>query len=473
MKNYFAWILVACIVLMMASFLPQTSAQSATRITHGPLSGEISAEGAMLWARANAEGIISFTVKSGDETVAQAEVAVDESTDFTGEVHITGLTAGTAYTYTATHSAGGPEVAGSFTTAPADDAEAGFSFVFGGCLGGQGYCRNPETGWDIFNTMAGQNPDFFLMVGDGVYVDSACPIEDNRNVAGAETVATDLAGFYGRYKYHLEDSAYASFLAQTPVYVTWDDHEILDNFGGKELLRLNPDLFNEGRKAFFDYWPLATNEASQIYRQFSYGAHADFFVLDTRSYRDPLVNWDPSPVTGVHKTMLGAEQFAWLQESLAASDATWKFIITSVPVSYPTGFPQPQVEGRDSWANGADKSGYETEMMRLLFFIEAHDVENVVFLTADTHWPFAIEYDPDLDGEVNFMEFGSSPLSAITLPPGPVDQTFNPTVLFAEGEFAGTSFNFGQVSVSDTGELTVRIVNRTGEEMYSLTRSPR
>ena len=460
------------LVLMLVSVFQATSAQSEAGITHGPLVGEVSADSAILWARGSQAGTLQFVVMQDGLEIATAEIAITADTDFTGEVEISGLEADTTYTYTVAQTEGGDTRSGSFTTAPAEDAMAEFSFVFGGCLGGQGYCRNPETGWTIFNTMADQKPDFFLMVGDGVYVDSACSVEDNRNVPGAETVATDLAGFYGRYQYHLEDTNYADFLANTPIFVTWDDHEILDNFGGQELLRLNPDLLHEGRQAFFDYWPLPSNENNQIYRQFAYGAQADFFILDTRSYRDPLVNWDPSPVTGVPKTMLGAEQFAWLQNSLAESDATWKFIVTSVPVSYPTGFPQPQVEGRDSWANGADKSGYETEMMRLLFFIETHDIGNVVFLTADTHWPFAIEYDPDLDGEVNFLEFGSSPLSAITLPPGDVDQTFNPHVLFAEGEFAGSTFNFGQIAVSGDGELTMRIVTQDGAELFSLSRLP-
>jgi hypothetical protein len=48
----------------------------------------------------------------------------------------------------------------------------------------------------------------------------------------------------------------------------------------------------------------------------------------------------------------------------------------------------------------------------------------------------------------------------------------NPTVLYAEGEFQGTLFNFGQVSVAEDGELTVRIIDREGAERYSQTVSP-
>jgi len=314
-----------------------------------------------------------------------------------------------------------------------------------------------------------------MITGDGVYVDAACPVDEGRNVAGAETVATTLPEFRARYQYHLEDPIYANFLAQTPVYITWDDHEIIDNFGGQELLRINPQLWEDGRQAFFEYWAIngTPDDPYQLYRQVSYGAHADFFILDTRSYRDPLVNWDPSPVTGEHKSMLGQEQFAWLQESLSNSTATWKFIVTSVPIGFPTGFPQPEVEGRDGWANGGDRSGYENEMMRLMFYLESQDIGNVVFLTGDTHYPFAIEYDPDMNGEANFLELGASPMSAIVLPPVDIDQTFNPTVLYAEGEFAGDLFNFGQISISEDGTLTFRIIDGTGTERFRLERTPR
>ncbi len=460
--------LLLSLIIVTVSSAQEEAAETVTGITHGPLSGEISADSATLWARGSAVGTLTFVLTATDSLT----VAIDEATDFTGEITVTELEPSTTYSYTVSHSDGGRTVSGSFTTAPPTEAEAEFSFLFGACLGGQSYCRDPETGWAIFNTMADQSPDFFLLLGDGVYVDAVCSVEDNRNVPGAEELATDLESFYGRYKYHLEDDPYASFLAQTPIYVTWDDHEIIDNFGGQELMRLNPDMFMEGRKAFFDYWPLPSNETDQIYRHVAYGAHADFFILDTRSYRDPLVNWDPNPVTGEHKTMLGAEQFEWLRNGLAESTATWKFIVTSVPLSYPTGFPQPQVDGRDSWANGSDRSGYETELMRLLFHITAQDVQNVVFITGDTHWPFAIEYDFDLDGEPNIFEIGSSPMAAIPLPPTEVDQTFNPNVLYAEGEFMGDLFNFGQIAIAADGSLTARIIDQTGAERFSITRQP-
>jgi alkaline phosphatase D len=392
---------------------------------------------------------------------------------------VTGLKPGQEYAYRNKLPAGSEEeaVVGTFMTVPTTSTQP-LSFVFGACLGGQNYCRPAGTGWTIFNVMANQDPDFFMLMGDSVYVDTACNVTAESvpyiSEPGAEGPYSDLDGFRTRYRYHLEDDNYAAFLHNTPVYVTWDDHEVLNDFGGQALAQVNEERLQDGIKAFFEYWPvMGTPEDYQLYRKVSRGPLADMFILDTRSYRDPNVAWDPNPDTLETKTMLGAEQYEWLTRALAESEATWKFIVTSVPLSYGTGFPQPEVFGYDGWANMAGRSGFESELMSLLFFIEKHNVQNVVFLAGDTHWPYAISYDPDRDGEANFYEFGSSPMSALPLaPPETPDLTFNPNVLYQEGTFAGDLFNFGHVAVDEAGNLTFRVVDAQGAERYSVTVQP-
>ncbi|NJP05875.1 MAG: hypothetical protein HC837_09755 [Chloroflexaceae bacterium] len=448
-------------------------------ITHGPITGNVSDTSALLWARANQPGTMQFELAETDdfaEPLAPITVEVAQSTDFTARASAEGLQPAQTYFYRVTLTVDdqtSEPVTGQFQTAPASDTAAPLSFVFSSCLGGQNLCRNPENGWPIFDAMADEEPDFFLFTGDTVYVDTACSGEDN--VPGAEGPYTDLEGFRTRYRYHLEDAGYASFLAQTPVYVTWDDHEIINDFGGPAVSAINADLFTDGQQAFLEYWPVSTavTGTGQIYRRASYGELADFFILDTRSYRDPNVAWDPDPNTLEPKTMLGPEQLAWLKAELADSQATWKFVVTSVPLSYPTGFPLPQVDGRDGWADYTEHSGYETELMELVFFLSQQDLANVVFLTGDTHWPFAISYDPDRNESIDLYEFGASPLSAITLePPDPPDPSFNPTVLYAEGTFMGDLFNFGQIAIDDDGGLTFRVIDWQGGERYSLTLQP-
>jgi len=448
------------------------TAQDWAIISVGPMSGEVTSISAVVWARASDAGTVTFEVadNSGFSGSKRLEVTVDEANDFIAETQIDALTPNTDYFYRA--SIGASTASGSFTTAPSGDSAEALRFVFASCIGGQGYCR-PADGWTIFSTMKAQSPDFFLITGDTVYSTNACPVD--RNVEGSEAPANTLSEFRTRYRYQLGDRLYGDFLAHTPVYVTWDDHEIGDNFSGPLAATVNPERYTAGRQAFFDYWPVQENlndEQYRLYRDIHYGAHADLFMLDTRSYRDSIVNWDTNPRTGAPKTMLGAVQNTWLRESLLTSDATWKFIVSSVPVGYPTGFPQPQVDGRDGWADNGEPSGYESELMSLLYFIEANDIQNVVFLTGDAHWPYALSYDPDRNGTPNFYELSASPLSAIPLAPGAVDQTFNPTVLYAEGEFQGNLFNFGQIDIDADGVLTFQVIDREGVQHYELSLQP-
>ncbi|MCP4416507.1 MAG: hypothetical protein GY805_07790, partial [Chloroflexi bacterium] len=50
--------------------------------------------------------------------------------------------------------------------------------------------------------------------------------------------------------------------------------------------------------------------------------------------------------------------------------------------------------------------------------------------------------------------------------------TFNPTVIYAEGEFQGTLFNFGHIAVDNAGNLTFRIIDREGTEMVAMMLEP-
>jgi alkaline phosphatase D len=58
----------------------------------------------------------------------------------------------------------------------------------------------------------------------------------------------------------------------------------------------------------------------------------ELFILDTRQYRSR--NSEPD---GPGKSMLGETQRRWLLDGLAASDAVWKVVVTSVTLSVPTG----------------------------------------------------------------------------------------------------------------------------------------
>ena len=98
-------------------------------------------------------------------------------------------------------------------------------------------------------------------------------------------------------------------------------------------------------------------------------------------------------------------------------------------------------------------------------------IKGVVFISGDVHFPFALSYDPFHSGSPLFHEIACTPFQALCLPPpagGPRDLSFNPTLLFAAGEFAGPLLNFGHVTIDEAGALTFNIRDVKGSSIFEL-----
>ena len=140
----------------------------------------------------------------------------------------------------------------------------------------------------------------------------------------------------------------------------WDDHEVVNDFGANWSYWNTPNkqrqgyqnLVHIGREAMFLYAPIDRHpdEPDRIYRSFRWGKDLELFLLDARSYRSRN---DLPDTPDNHKTLLGAAQLAWLKQGLAESTASWKVVSSDVPLSIPTG-SNPDVFGRDGWANGPE-----------------------------------------------------------------------------------------------------------------------
>src|SRR6185312_1341369 len=258
---------------------------------------------------------------------------------------------------------------GEFTTLPDDKTSVAVTFAWSGDLGGQGRCRQGVGGYPIFDAIHRQQVDFFLFLGDTIYSDNPCPSPPNE--PGADFKATTLQTYRTRHRYQRGAEALQRFLKTVPVYVIWDDHEVRNNFSGPF-----DEQMPAGRQALREYWPIASpaHDPHRLYRHVRYGADLELFILDTRQYRSR--NADPD---GTDKTMLGATQLAWLLDGLRTSTATWKAIVTSVPLSMPKG-GDVNVPGYDGWAGGLDGTGFERERRVIVDTILDHKLKNVVFL---------------------------------------------------------------------------------------------
>jgi alkaline phosphatase D len=459
---------------------------------HGPIVGECTETSALIWYR-DAFGrrkppILKYWPMLESEAIEahhyEVAIEIQKDKDFTSQTRLENLIPNTLYHYQI------GKRKGSFKT-PGSPA---CSFVFGSCIGGQGYGRNAPgntdgEGFPIFETISEMKPDFFLMNGDSIYADDKIEMVSRnpwnqgdhfltQNGIAVMHAAKDLDGFRDRYKYHLEDLAYSKFLRNCPVYSTWDDHEIVDNFGQTSLRRQGLGrLFDDGLQAFLEYWPrtIHHDDPHRIYKSFNWGPHVEVFILEVRSYRDIHVLQGGSTTPSM-RYILGTVQLNWLLESLSSSKATWKFIVTSIPLSYPTGWPTPDIDGYDGWSDGkrGHIGGAEFELLRIFQHIDTENIENVIFLSGDVHFPFVLSYDPFQKGKPLVYEIAATPFHALCLSPpeqGP-DDTFHPTVLYSHGVFGANLFNFGHVWISDDGKFTLDIRNCNGKSMYNLKLSP-
>jgi alkaline phosphatase D len=452
---------------------------------HGVVVGDVTPSSAVLWARGDRGGKLRVTLSEGPHRRVKP-VRVEAGDDFTGQVRLDGLAPAKRYFYRVRFDPGRLSARGSFKTPPARSKAASVRLAFGGDVAGQNVCRDAAEGFPILDTIRAWRPDVFVGLGDMIYADNACAatgLYGNTQLAGDFGPAIDLAGFRAHWRYNRADPASRRLLASTSYVGVWDDHEVINDFGPLTDIGPTPPyppgvhLLPIGLRAFLDYTPVAS--APRLYRSLRWGRHLELFVLDTRSFRDANSAPD-SPQQP--KTMLGREQLAWLKDRLARSDATWKVIVSSVPMSIPTGFPP--TNGRDGWANFDQTTGFENELLDILRFMAENGIDNPVWITTDVHFAEAFRYSPFPEHpDFTVHELATGPLNAGIFPNRDVDQTLNPEVLFFHGpptpadvtnwEQAKHWFNFGTLEIGVGGDLTAEVVNTAGATQFSLTLEPR
>jgi len=357
-------------------------------------------------------------------------------------------------------------------------------FIWSGDLGGQNVCRDRIEGYEIFDPMTAVQPDFFIALGDMIYADNQCkPVSwyDYEQVPGPPAPAITVPEFWAIWRYNRADRHFQRFLASTPYYAVWDDHEIVDDAGpGRDEVPQAPGvhLLPLARRAFVDYQPMVpTTDPPRFYRSVRWGQHVEVFMLDTRSYRDRN---DAEDRPEAPKTMLGATQRTWLLEALSQSDATWKIIVSSVPLSIPTGSEE---RGRDGWANFDGPTGFESEALTLLRAMQRAGVHGLLWITTDVHFATGFRYQPFADDPgFAFYEFTTGPLNAGVFPKHDLDETLHPERLFVYGppdpqgihgfDDARPWFTFSIVDVDEQGSLTLRVVNGAGTTVYTTSLEP-
>ena len=460
----------ASLLLVLLAVGPASAGVRSTApgIVDGVASGDVSSTSAVVWARADRSATMHVQLRIGSRVVRRATGHATTGTDDTAQVRFAALAPGRRYSYRAWFGAAASAAqTGSFRTPPAAGQKPRtLTLVVGADLGGQSRCRNvAEGGYRIFEQIARVRPDGLIANGDLIYADGTCPaagpawtnvpgdFPSDLDVDWTDVRATDEA-VLGHWRYNRADPYLQALLRTTPVYAQWDDHEVANDFGAPwtywnvDTTKAGyPNLVAAGRRAFFDYWPIARNrtEPNRVYRSFRLGRDAALFLLDARSYRSRN---DEADLPSNRKALLGPAQVVWLERSLARSTATWKLVSIDVPLFIPTCNAR---YGCDSYASGGGQTGFERELLPLLTYLDRHRVRNVVFLTTDVHYARTLRavVDPNRDGRpLVLYELVSGPLSAIALPVGELDSDVAGTPVKIDSLYAeGGIYNFEVVRI--------------------------
>ena len=165
-----------------------------------------------VWVRCAAEmpvQVVASTSADFSGAIKSPVVKATPAADYTAVAELTGLKPSTTYHYQVLLDGKQVKIdpAPSFRTFPPAGSKAKFQVIFGG---GAGYTPAYEHMW---NTLRSHHPTAFLTLGDNVYIDHP-KVPDTQ-----------------RYCYYRRQSRpeYRRFVACTPTFAIWDDHDFGTN----------------------------------------------------------------------------------------------------------------------------------------------------------------------------------------------------------------------------------------------------
>jgi alkaline phosphatase D len=249
-------------------------------------------------------------------------------------------------------------------------------------------CQNWQHGWFTpYADMREQEPDFVLFVGDYIYESAPSAAAVRRHEGTGEPYTLDE--YRNRYAQYKTDPGLAAMHASAPWIVTFDDHEVDNDFAGEipqDPNRQSHDAFvarlTAAYQAYYEHMPLRAVAVPygphiQMYRRFDFGGLARLNVLDTRQFRSD----QPSTQEGAEDpslTMLGAAQKGWLLDGLLDSPARWNLVASQIMMAETDILAGPGKQWfYDAW------DGYQAERNELLTVFR--NVRNPVVLSGDRH----------------------------------------------------------------------------------------
>ncbi|ESQ94654.1 alkaline phosphatase D family protein [Asticcacaulis benevestitus] len=393
----------------------------------GVASGDPSADGFVIWTRIAPDplapdGLGGLTAPATvkwcvyhdaalTKPALSGEVTTHPETAHSVHVEVAGLRPDRFYWYRF-EAMGVQSPAGRARTLPLENASpAVLKLVFASC-------SHYEKGYfSAYRHMAAENPDFVLFLGDYIYEYSYKDTSKLVRQHERKDEVTDLAGYRNRYALYHMDADLQTLHASTSCLMTWDDHEVQNDYGGFLSQYMKDDSGMVARRmaayqAYYENMPLRRSSRLigtrlDLYKGYRFGALAEINMLDGRQYRSAaacpvgdsrkghvvddscLDRLDPK------RSMLGFTQEAWLFDRFRKSRATWNILgqdllATSLLQSGKDKDKNPIV---GHWTDGWD--GYPATRDRLIKAMQGTKLKNPVMLGGDIHSYWATELKAD------------------------------------------------------------------------------
>jgi alkaline phosphatase D len=321
-------------------------------------------------------------------------------------------------------------------------------------------CQHYEHGhYAAYRDMAQQPLDFVVHVGDYIYEGSWGGRGKVREHHAPEPYT--LADYRNRYAQYKLDPHLQAAHAACPWLVTWDDHEVDNDYARDRSQDMDPvEAFLARRaaayQAYYEHMPLppgtwAGGPDMKIYGTHAMGNLARIQLLDMRQYRDYHVCPRKNRKAGGNqlnvlecpertqpgRSMLGATQEQWLETALTQSTARWNIIAqTTLMGQADRGAGDERVVYTDGW------DGYPAAREKLLRFIAERKIRNPVVIGGDVHFSMAGDLRVDFDKErspVIASEFVGTSISSNGPGRARIEALLakNPHVKFANGARRG------------------------------------
>ena len=323
-------------------------------------------------------------------------------------------------------------------------------------------CQNYEHGYfSAYRHMSAERLDCVLFVGDYIY--EYGPTANRTRQHNSPTVRT-LDEYRARYALYKSDADLQAAHAAFAWIVTWDDHEVENDYAddraassrGEDFLRKRTAAY----RAYWEHMPLRKAQLpigpnAQMYRRYAWGQTANLHVLDARQHRDLQVCTPPDQGgsrtvfdktcperLGTSSTLLGAEQEAWLAEGMRRGQAGFE-IVGQQSIMAQMRMPamrsvEPQALAEGFWNDSWD--GYPQARARALEVWAQK--KNVISLGGDVHATYVNNLVGNFDdpsSKVLATEIVGTSISSPSWPQAATERimSYNPHINFGKSDQRG------------------------------------